>query len=171
MCDACTNEGFNSPPDSPERMEELRRRTEQRVLQYGHEVVGVYPGPDDDPRYFYYTVGRSASRRPELLLTGALPPNAAMIILNDIAAQDRAGKIDLVALADLGQPVEIENFDARLKFIWADPEDAEMFQAINYGGPGGIRAIQVLWPDPQGRFPDNPDFDYTDTQTLHPLAK
>lgn len=166
MCSVCgndeTNDQYESEPGTPERVEEIRQQQLATIMEVGHQIIGII---DTDPGWFY-TVGRAVfdQARPELLLTGNLPQRAAMGILNDLAAQDTEGKIDLVALAEAGVPTRVENFDCDLKFVVVDPDVCEMYQAINLaGGADKMTAIQVVWPDDEGRWPDNPDFAYGPT--------
>ncbi|QIK66540.1 DUF4262 domain-containing protein [Nocardioides sp. HDW12B] len=55
-------------------------------------------------------------------------------------------------------------FPARI--IRADPEDAQMNMALRFFGDE-VTALQVLWPDPEGRFPGEPGF--TLTQPTFPV--
>lgn len=163
MCSVCgndeTNDKYESEPGTPERMEEVRKEQLATIMERGHQIIGII----GTEVAWFYTVGRAAfdQARPELLLTGNLPQQAAMHILNDLADQDAEGKINLIALAEAGVPTRVENFDCDLKFTVVDPDVCEMYQAINIaGGADNMTAVQVIWPDEEGRWPDDPDFAY-----------
>lgn len=129
------------------------------ILEHGHQVV-VVRDPDDIDSPFAYTVGRAVKDRPELLLTGPVPPT----ILNDLAKYDDGQPLSGgdVLLADTiltGYPVRIEV---------ADPMAASMFQAIRLFGDD-VTALQMLWPDPQGLFPGEDGYAYAaDVQPFYP---
>ena len=154
MCDVCsTSSKWKSAPNTPERHAEVDAQTHQFILKYGHQVTGVISDP-----CFFYTVGRAVFDKPELLLTGDIESNLAMSILNTIADMENKGQIDIASFAD-GEPVALDPFDCLLRFVTVNPIECEMFGATNISGPD-LTAYQVLWPDAQGRWPDDPDFSY-----------
>ena len=164
MCAVCGDnpgdEGrYTSEAGTPERLKEVVEEQRQAIMDHGHQIIGI---TDVNPGFFY-TVGRAAfdPDRPELLLTGNFSNRAAMNMLNDLANQDTAGKINLVELAATGVPTRVENFNCDLKFLRVDPTKCEMFQAITIaGGEDKMIAIQVVWPDSEGHWPDDPEFLY-----------
>lgn len=174
MCDMCgtsdTEGKYQSAPNTPERMAEIQEQEKERILEFGHQINGIEADP-----MFYYTSGRCVFDRPELLLTGNLPPETASYILNTLGDMDSAKVLDLAALASdslaLAEPYDFGGapFGCAFKFIRIDPIRAEMFGATNIGGPF-IAAIQILWPDAEGRWPDDPDFAYgSDAQPIHSM--
>lgn len=164
MCDACgDNPDFKSEPGTPERIAEIHARTDQLIMDHGHQITGVMSDP-----MFFYTVGRSVMDHPELLITGNLPEAAAAGILNTLASMENDGLIDILALAN-GEPAKIDGFDAMLKFQRIDPIEAEMFGATRIAG-NDWPSVQVIWPDEDGRWPDNPEFSYgPEAQPVHSL--
>lgn len=168
MCDTCSDDPrFASKPGTKERMAELDARTHELILEHGHQITGVMP--DDERAGFFYTVGRSVFDRPELLLTGNLPPRQGMNILNSIAFMENDGKIVIADLAD-GKPVRLEGFGCDLRFVRVNAYDCEMFGATNLAADLDIEAYQVIWPDAAGRWPEDSDYAYgPEAQPVHAL--
>lgn len=162
MCDACsTSTKFKSAPGTRERMAELDKRTQDRILEFGQEITGVSADP-----MFYYTSGRSVFDLPELYLTGNLPYNTAGFMLNHLNRLERDGRIDIASLAD-GQEHWLDGFGCAFKFVEVDAYECEMFGATNIAGPH-VPAYQVIWPDAQGRWPEDPEYAYgAGAQPIH----
>lgn len=102
---------------------------------------------------FAYTVGLTEYGHPELLMRG-LPFKTMQGLLNDLAqpVKEHGRRY---------QPGErvpeiIRDYDVLLHGP-IDPRDGELFQAIYLYGQ--IDALQVLWPDRDGRFPGEAGFD------------
>lgn len=176
MCDMCgsgqNEDTFTSAPGTPERAEELRQRTKERIMEHGHEVRYIYggDGPTDVP--FFYSVGRSVFERPEILITGGLEVRQGQMILNRIANLDRQGEIDLVEFANHGQPVRVDPFLCDFKFIWCDPAAAEMTGAQVMANDEYVASVQLIWPDAAGRWPDEEGYEYgPDAQPLYPAPE
>lgn len=160
MCDTCSSaDGYKSAPGSPERIAEIQERTNERILKYGHEVRYIFPNDPEDDHCFAYTIGRSVFDQIELLITGNLPATVMQSILNDIAKEDAEGNLNVAHLAATRGEAKIPNFLVPFRFIWADPVASEMTGATTISGED-IPAIQVLWPDQDGHFPDDPEFNY-----------
>lgn len=155
MCDQCSDDPkWTTPPGTPEGADELARRTRDLITQFGHQVTGVLGDPA-----FFYTVGRSVYGHAELLLTGNLPAGQAGDILNSVAALENEGTIDILELAEAAQPTQLPGFDCLLRLQRVDPDACEMYGAIQLSGPD-VAAVQVVWPDASGRWPEDPDFSY-----------
>ena len=97
--------------------------------------------------------------RPELLVTGGLDPQVGQYIINEAARRD------LETPLEAGQMLEgVINFP--LKVIACAPEAAQMFGATKFGA---IAALQLLWPDVEGNYPDEPDYNHKQMpQPMHP---
>ncbi|MFJ2081298.1 DUF4262 domain-containing protein [Micromonospora chokoriensis] len=127
------------------------RRQDRIIDTTGWAVTHVLP-TDDDPDStapFAYTVGLTAHDYPELITAG-LPPEVAHSLLNDLASRvyDKAERFTHgQRISDL-----IADYDA---IIIDGPPTDELLPgaAISRYGRDHIRIQQMVWPDPQGRFP------------------
>jgi len=144
----------SSVPD----IDDFLRRQQHLTDTIGWAVIHVLP-TDDDPDTstpFAYTVGLTGHDYPELLIAG-LPPEAAHGLLNDLAGRvyDKAERFTHgQRISDL-----IAGYDAVI--VEGVPID-EMPPgvAIARYGRDQIRLQQVVWPDPQGRFPWDAGYDF-----------
>lgn len=115
-----------------------------------HKVMiqGVFPTQDDpDTIGFSYTVGLSAHDHPELIIFG-LPMRMAQTLLNDLAFR----VIDKNARFHAGQEIHdlIRDYPARLVEVADSTEHLTIANRI-YTAP--VAALQVLYPDAEGRWP------------------
>lgn len=154
MCDYCgrgeSESRWKTPPATPERIAEVKEWQRQTILDVGHTITFVGP--------FAYSIGRSLFGYPELLVTGALPPEIAGYMINTVADLESAGMIDLRSLVG-ARPVELDGFDCELRFNRVHAVVAEMRGAVAISGPD-VDAIQIVWPDPQGLWPEQVGFVY-----------
>jgi hypothetical protein len=115
---------------------------------------------------FAYTVGLSGQKFPELVLFGSLSPEVMAGVLNSVA--DLFFRSGEAICGDMYQalrnvPVRLREIDVRefskygiLADCWAD----RYIHSIN-------RAIQVVLPDAQGRFPEHdPNYDWVTVPLL-----
>ncbi len=140
--------------DGPPEDDGLLSRCRAIVARYGWQVTYVFADPDTGTPPFAYTTGLWATfSHPELVLT-AIPRQAAHGILN-AAGQAIAGGRPLdggTTRPDLANlPVRVLDVDlsrCRLPFGMTN---------LFYGQPAPVR--QLVWPDPDGRFPGDPRCD------------
>lgn len=120
------------------------------IAEHGWMIQGVGGGPDSPT--FSYTIGLTEFGHPELLMVG-LDPRTAQSLLNTMGATVK----NLGRAYSPGDRVAevIAGFDVLLRGP-IDPVKAQLIQALNMYGE--IDALQVLWPDAEGRFPGEPDF-------------
>jgi hypothetical protein len=117
------------------------------IARHGLAVIHRAPGVGVPARS--YTVGLAALHLPELIVYG-LDKSIAEYVLNNIATRLRSGA-DVVDKARLEDVLEFYPVMVReLSLAAATPEmgAARMFTK---GKPW--RALQVFWPDAEGRFP------------------
>lgn len=120
---------------------------EAKIAEHGWAVQGVGAG-DGEPA-FAYTVGLVDQGRPELVMFG-LPMNVMHVLLNDLAASDLPAPGSLVH--------EVANMPLRLDVV--DPARSSEFLTVAAAhARGTVDAVQVVWPDREGRFPGDPGFD------------
>lgn len=170
MCDVCGTSGnehqWKSEPGTPERIKEVAEHTDQIILEHGHQVYGIF---DDEGNRFYYSVGRCMFEKAEFLLTGPLPQNVATFVINEAARLVDEGKIVLDPNGMVEVPADelLAGFPCRI--VPCDPRTGEMFQALNLDPQ--LAAFQIIWPDKQGHFPDEPEFDARFNQPIHSLLE
>ena len=128
---------------------ELVEKVEDGIARYGWYVIGVVG--DTPGETFFYTVGLTAAEHPELVVSG-LPQQTAHNILTELAIRVVRHGADISGeLADVirGLPVRIVDVSAA---------DVPTNVAFRIYGEERVSACQVVWPDPDGRFPWEPEF-------------
>jgi len=127
----------------------------EAIASHGHQCVGVGADEDDGSPTFTYTVGLTETdAHPELLVVG-LPPRLAHSLIENVVDLIRDGRsiCDGAQLDGIimGHPVLIQGVDLNdccLHFGVSDAHyDAE------------VARLQIIWPDPQGLFLDDPGCD------------
>lgn len=165
MCDACgDNPKFKSAPNTEERMAELQQQAVANILEYGCQVNCVFPDEGGEGTTFHYTEGRALFEAPDLLIVG-MPPQVGHAILNEAVRLQSAGEIALADGVEIPPDVLLAKYPCRV--IRCDPEASEMYGAMNFSDKE-IEAYQLVWPDPEGRFPGEPGCTLTQ-QVLYPL--
>lgn len=131
-----------------EGLKKVLEDTERFLNEPGWMVMAV--GPGDDKPGFAYTVGLIHYDHPEVIVFG-LPPTTAHSILGDVAERVKAGEMLLPNST-------WEDFTANglpAKFIVAKTDDLNLcgryFEEFT--------ALQLVWPDKEGRFPWEPGWD------------
>ena len=127
----------------------LLRHQDQIIDRVGWAVTAVLPTPEHPGAPFAYTVGLTAHDHPELVIAG-LDPLSAQALLNDLAAR----VYDTGARFTHGQRVSdlIAGYDA---VILEGPATDDLHPGAAYAryGRDRVRLRQIVWPDPQARFP------------------
>ncbi|HEX7321505.1 MAG TPA: DUF4262 domain-containing protein [Mycobacterium sp.] len=133
MCWKCDH-----PESTDEEYLEVIRET---VVKHGWAVQFV----ESERAPYAYTVGLHERGLPELLVTG-LSPQLAVRMLNSVAAY----------LVDGGKPLAGELISLTggplVEVVQVQHPDVHMNVAVALYG-GGIRALQLVWPDDQGHRP------------------
>lgn len=124
------------------------------IERYGLHVLHVLP--EDDRPNFSYSIGIEATlKMPEAIVIG-LRPEVAQYMINEFYRKAKAGEnVGAGALvADL-----IDGFECRMS-----PVDATRFRAafgwaswLHGGKP--FRVLQIVYPDLDGRWPEDPEVD------------
>lgn len=136
----------------PARLELFLAQMIARIERFGVALQGVFSGEDDpDPEpSFMYTVGLAAQGLPELI-EFALPMEVAHSIMNDIAFRMLNGEVALTA----GDTVHnmVANYPVKVLPV-RDSWERLTFSNRLFGSPdGALPALQLVFPDMQGRFP------------------
>lgn len=139
--------------------DEIRERTFAHMLDHGFSIQ--YIAGDADRATRAYTVGRTLQGRPEFLVVGPFPLELAAEILTRACTLDDAEPIQL---GDIREGILLAH---NCKAIEADPETALMYGALAEFGE--VTAAQLLWPDDEGRFPDNGRYAHpAESQPMYP---
>lgn len=130
-----------------EQFEAYRKKLHALVEQHGWAVqVVAFESP------LHYTVGLTrAFSHPELAVRG-LPLEMGQAILNSIAIRIREGE------SFKAGTIHHDIFKGLpAKFIAVSNHEAtlELKAARDYAEEGRVGALQLLWPDAQGLFPDD----------------
>lgn len=131
------------------------------IARYGWGITAVFDPAGIDPP-FAYTTGLSKLDLPELIVFG-LPGQAAHGLLNIIGRKLKGGEqLPLnTRLDDIA-----DGFPAVL--LAAAREHTDRYMYATSSRYPGYRALQLVWPDPQSRFPWEFGFDehYRSAQPL-----
>jgi hypothetical protein len=124
------------------------------IQQFGWAVVHVLPSDEDpaDAVPFAYTVGLTADDQPELIIAG-LPPDLSHQLLNEVAgrvheegARFRHGHrlSDLIVEQDM--------------VVLTGAPTGALYPGAALARYGRVRLQQLVWPDPEDRFPWQADY-------------
>lgn len=126
----------------------LMDKIEDDIKTHGRSVIGVLPDTADPNSAFAYTIGNAQAGLPELLALGgnsALVP-ALNILSRIMQSRGRFADRQQVYLGEGAKfPVCVVEAADSVK-------DEYTVQATNYNGRD-YDVMQVVVPDPQGRFP------------------
>jgi hypothetical protein len=147
----------------PKPHSDLDRRLLSDVAAHGCHVIKVLRSESTPP--FAYSIGLFHSfAHPEVLLVG-LDLDLMHRLINDIRDHIRAG-----ALFSAGSRSSaiLKGLDCEFRSV-APAHYPNLFgRAIWFYSGEDFPAVQCVWPDRQGRFPGQPDFDST-FRNIQPL--
>ena len=139
---------------SPAGLDGVRNDVERMIARSGHAVITVPPAPGGVG--LTYSVGLLPSGMPELLLTGIVGKQGVMILNEVVRVLRASGAVP----TDGGTVEKAVNVPLRLRVIDADAARAYMRMASErHGRQEEFRALQVMWPDASGTFPDEEGYD------------
>lgn len=130
------------------QLDDYLERVAEIIEKHGWFLQGVFPRAGEWGPVFVYTIGLTEFDHPEIIVFG-LGYEIAPRILNDLGERVRGGE-----KFETGKPYDDILADYSCVFIEvANPDTAEeITQARNIYGPD-IAALQLVWPDQDGRFP------------------
>ena len=124
---------------------------EALIAKHGWAVIHRAPTPGQPARS--YTVGLAGKQLPELVVFG-LDQREALEVLNRIAERLRAGE-------DIGDKARLDEVlpyrPVLLRELTLAAAAPEMGAARMFAKNKPWRALQVFWPDAEGRFPGEKD--------------
>lgn len=142
-------------------LSEFRKNQEDLIAKHGYTLVGVFDPEGKEPT-FAYSIGLTAFAWPEVIFFGNIRPDFIEAILTDLINHWRAdGKVTLGDIDDI-----IVDYPLRVIEVATDPALEYAAQVTNYFEPKQIRFVQVLWPDKQGVFPNEPGYDNERAQPI-----
>jgi hypothetical protein len=121
------------------------------VAEHGHAVQQVAP---DEGLGWSYTIGLHAAGLPELIIMGGLALDGQRRTLNGLAERMRAGESLPIGERD---PTVLKGFD--VTYVEVADTTTEDF-AIALRLQSDFRALQVVWPDLENRFPWDPGYSF-----------
>lgn len=139
-------------------VEQMMSMIGEKIREYGWMVTGVFPHAEDNAlgvtvASYSYTIGLTTAGLPELIMSGPFDARTTGGFLNSAATAHIAEEI---------KPGDTLDYLANVPFraIAAKP-GTHVQQALNYyRDPGNrlgkVRLLQIIWPDRDGHFPDEP---------------
>lgn len=133
--------------------ETIRERTDRLIKEYGYTVIFVFAGEsDEDSAPFAYTVGLTEKGHPEMIVFG-MPHTTAHRLISLAVEQLLEDKLVI------GEPVsEIATCDMIFQHVEPSRAADYIYQA-NDRAKRDLPAIQMVWPDRNGKFPWDADFE------------
>lgn len=124
-----------------------RKRVKDSIEKSGRMVLNVF-GETSNADGFSYTIGNTEKGLPELLITGLF--EVGQSVLNDLSEMmiKRGRKFDHGEIVSLGGEHPVTLIDAS-----DDAKTECTIQVGRYYGDESYRLMQVVFCDPQGRFP------------------
>lgn len=123
---------------------------------------GVAVGGDEETRPFSYTVGLSGQDRPDIVVVG-LPGVTGHTLVHELLNLDQplVAGMEYLGVAR-GFPIKLVE---PLPGVAEEMTQSQHYHEI-YHPDKEWKALQLLWPDPDKRFPGHPLFDPTMEQTI-----
>jgi hypothetical protein len=137
-------------------MDEYLASVEDKIVRHGWAVQFV--GAGEGQPHFHYTVGLTWKGLPEIITFG-LPMEVGQTLLNDVGRMMVERQVPMLT----GQPQGgiLRGFDVYFVSVLDTTEHLTVANRL-CGGVFPVRALQMVWPDPQGRFPWDAGFEYGD---------
>ena len=132
-------------------IDEFQFQIASNIAMHGRQIIGVIPEPRKTG--FSYTIGNHIKGLPELLIIGNFNPHMMGQALNKLSEMliERGKPFDNGSSVSLGGAMSLMAWDTQ-------PEAKTRFtiQASEYFGTDEYTVQQLVLPDPDGHFPDDP---------------
>jgi hypothetical protein len=139
---------------APDPANDVERSVVDDIAAFGWHGVSRFPG--GSPPDHYYTVGlQQTFGHPEILivgLAGDVPHGMARALVD--AVRDGAS-----LTAGERSDAILEGYEVTCSAIGTATAGSWLPLAAWYYGDASWQALQLLWPDRDGRFPDEDDYD------------
>ena len=129
-------------------MSDVMEKVEKDIKKHGWHVLSVF---GENMPSFSYTIGfEETLNHPEVIMSG-LETDLMHHLLNDIGNLIKKGQ----SFSEGNTSNEVLK-DYLVKFVSVSEENIQEYlrAASAYYGDGNFQALQCVWPDNQGRFPD-----------------
>ena len=147
----------------PDPFQSYLARVQAIIDESGFAVINIFPDPDKGVPGFAYTVGLSKELGIELMVIG-LPHTTAHHAMNEFAKRARKEPLQIGQLYE-----QVMNLPVRIDKLDAEEAVANMPAHGALHLPRPKQVLRVTWPDPEGRFPGDPEYRYAVTQHLDEL--
>jgi hypothetical protein len=142
-----------------ERIKALEEKIERDIASPSKcSIMGVFPIEGQSPPFpFNYTIGLSDMGWPELIMAG-LDNRIAARLINEIIERC----VETTPPVAGREFLKIANTPLRLRAISEEQRDKYMCWAVDRQkriGRAEPDALQVIFPDDEGRWPDDPECD------------
>lgn len=145
-----------SPPSDEElneRYQEFFTRVHDSIIKHGWHFMFVGAADDGSFPHFGYTIGQDRAERSDFIIVGGMDPETMHSVANTIITENRPlvpGEI-LEDVIGGGLMLAVRAVDH--KKVW---EYMTVTKIMALHQP---TAVQIVWPDPEGRFPWDEDYD------------
>lgn len=141
MCEECERE-FD------ERLDQMMVKFRVAIDDVGWAALGVFPEGPGEPT-FTYTIGLTETlQHPELIVYGMHYKQAHAILYSAIEMIKKEG---IIMIPGERYPEVVRDYDVMVKYV-EDEESRPLNMATRfYDHP--VIAMQLLWPDKNGKFP------------------
>lgn len=145
-------------------------KVEADIERVGWSAIGVFPTEDDDPveaRQFTYSIGFHDKGHPEMIVFG-LSMEMSHSILWDLWKRVEAGE----RFEDGKRYDEVlEGYQVEMRAL--PPDGRPLFVARAHYQVDELEALQVVWPDMEGKFPgeEGCDWLYERAQDIEPTRR
>ncbi|QIR16641.1 DUF4262 domain-containing protein [Shewanella aestuarii] len=139
----------------------------KKIQDKGFVTIGIQPEEDNFP--FVYTVGLADKGMPDLIVVGNMSQSLMSTIIIKVAKLFEENGPTVGIIEGL--------IKVPLKIVSVDPEIVAdkmlVTDAYNAYKAHDNYFVQILWPDEEGRFPDNVNFSkkFADATEILPLRK
>jgi len=144
-CAICQGEGIQS----------LFKTIDSNIRKHGFHITWVFEDQDTEEPTFSYTAGLATTyQHPEILIFGVDHQTAADL-LHAVAEELRKGK-RIVPGQLYGQ---IANMPVLFGEVETDKASSQCRLAFMAQPNAEVQVLQMVWPDPNGRFPNEQEYD------------
>ena len=148
-------------------MAERRDAFDQKVLddiaRVGWSDMAIFPVKEDGTAFFNYTVGLVEMSHPDLIIMGMGNQQMHGVLSSAVQTIEEGTMFRANTFSDQ----VLVDYD--VAFVEVDDPTGEPYpMSMTRRLYGTVQALQIVWPDMNGRFPWHSDFDprYKEHQTL-----
>lgn len=151
----------DTAPGTIDRLEALKQHIRETIERVGWYAMGVFPTADSPPdrRYgFTYSIGLARRGWPDLIVVRLQPEVAHAVIESAIDVMEQGGPLEpATRYSDI-----LVGYDV----LTREPSPNAVAEHFGWAGwyyrereSPGFKALQIVWPDRDGNFPGEADYD------------